>query len=424
MEILLPLPPISGHITASDMPSLARVDPVREAYGGKVFFSPEVLNRKKPMRRQPVPASVEFTAAAHEHVEPAFDVTRAPGDWAAAAVPLGPFDVPAYGYMRHLLIQVTASGGVSGTVAADGPWSYFDEIALLDVNGAPIFGPLTGYQTFLANLFGAYAFAQDPRLDPDYSASPTAFAFMLRIPIEISHNNGLGALGNQNAAATYRVRLTIGALSKVYSANPTTNPSVRIRGWLEAWSVPTASDLAGRPQEVAPPRHGTTQYWSVQTLAVPTGATTQRLARVGNLIRTIIFVTRATGGGARSTALFPDPVTLNWDARQLILEPRSLRRKYMSERGIYAAAAAVADIPAGVFAYSFAADVLGHAGDGTPELWLPTVQSSRLEVTGTFGAGDLEILTNDVAPVEISPEERYVESSETGFTPEVGVPVR
>jgi len=384
----------------------------------------EVLNRKKPMRRVPASAAIEFTAAAHEHVEPAFDVTRAPGDWIAARVPIGPYDVPAYGYMRHLLLQVTASGGVTGTVAADAPWSYFSEIALLDVNGAPIFGPLTGYQTFLANVFGAYAFAQDPRLDPDYSASPTAFAFMLRIPVEISHNNGLGALGNQNAAATYRVRLTIGSLADFYSVNPGTNPTVRIRGWLEAWSVPTASDLAGRPQELAPPRHGTTQYWSAQTTQVPTGAFTARLARVGNLIRTLIFVTRVAGGGARTTAFFPDPVTINWDARQLILEPRSLRRKYASERSILAQAAGVQDVPAGVFPYSFTHDVSGHAGDGTPELWLPTVQSSRLEVFGTFGAGDLEIITNDVAPVEISPEERYSEGSETGFVPEVGQPTR
>jgi len=84
----------------------------------------------------------------------------------------------------------------------------------------------------------------------------------------------------------------------------------------------------------------------------------------------------------------------------------------------------VQDVPAGVFPYQFSHDVLGHAGDGTPELWLPTVQSSRLELQGTFAAGDLEILTNDVAPVEIQPEERYQEFSETGFTPEVGTPVR
>lgn len=375
------------------------------------------------MRRTPPPLAVEFTAGAHEHVEPGFDVTIAPGSWGAAAIPLGPFEVPAYGYLRHFLIQVTASGGVGGTVAADGPFSYFDEIALLDVNGAPIFGPLSGYQTFLANVFGAYAFAQDPRLDPDYSASPTAFSFMLRIPVEISHNNGLGSLGNQNAAATYRVRLTVGALAKTYSVAPGTNPSVRIRGWLEAWSQPTATDLAGRPQETAPPRHGTTQYWSAQVKATAAGATTLRVERVGNLIRSLIFVAR-DGTGARVTANYPDPAVINWDARQLINEPRSLRRKYAAERALLAQASGVQDCPAGVFPYVFSHDVLGKSGDGSPELWLPTVQSSRLELTGTFGAGTVEIITNDVAPVEVQPEERYVEASETGFTPEVGVPIR
>lgn len=420
---VVPSPPVYGHITPSDMPTLARPSRDVETHGRTVFYA-EAVARKKETRRTPPPLAVEFTAAAHEHVEPAIDVTRAPTDWTASSSPLGPFEVPAYGYMRHLLLQVTASGGVAGTVAADGPWSYFREIALLDVNGAPIYGPVSGYQTFLANVFGGYAFVQDPRLDPDFTASPTAFQFMLRIPVEINHNNGLGALGNQNAAATYRVRLVVGPLADFYSANPTTNPTVRIRGWLEAWSVPTPTDLMGRPQETAPPRHGTTQYWSVQTVSVAAGQGTVRIARVGNLIRTLIFIARATGAGARSTTIYPDPAVLNWDNRQLINEPRMLRRKYASERNVMAAAAGVADLPAGVFPYQFSHDVLGHAGDGTPELWLPTVQSSRIELTGIFTAGDIEVLTNDVAPVEIQPDERYVEFSETGFTPERGQPIR
>lgn len=362
---------------------------------------------------------VEFTSAAHEHVEGAFaDVSQISG---ANAVQLGPFEVPAYGYMRNIVILVTVSvAGVLGTgvLDEDFPFNVIDSVSLLDVNGAPICGPFNGYDLYLANLFGGYAFRQDPTLQPDYSAAFTTASFMLRIPVEIHSNNGLGSLPNQNSAASYKVQLSVSPTATQLSAVGTATPNTyRFRCYLEAWSKPNAVDLAGRPQAVVPPRVGTTQYWSefIKTVAAA-GQQTIQLPRVGNLIRNIICVwrTAAAPGGDRSTATFPDPIELRWDARQLILEPRQLRRTYQGERYIYGAGG----VPAGVFVYDFDHDVLGHGGNGTPELWLPTLQSTRLELVGNFtGAGELRVLTNDVAPVEITPSERYVETSDTGFQP-------
>ncbi len=378
------------------------------------------LDRKKKERakasKQGPRVLVDFTAAAHEHVEPAFDVTQA--TQAATSVTLGPFDVPAYGYLRHIDILVTVSvAGALGTgvLHEDFPFNILDEVTLLDVNGAPIYGPVTGFDTFLVNLYGAYVFATDPRSQPDFSATYATAAFMLRIPVEIQHNNGLGALANQNAAASYKVRLVLSALStQLSTVGSATVNTYRIRGFLEAWSQPTSVDLAGRPQAMQPPRHGTTQYWSKFIKSVSAGAQTIQLPRVGNLIRTIIFILRTAT--VRTTTDFPDPIELWWDARQLIVEPRFLRRTYMVERYLHASGG----ILTGAFSYPLTHDVLGHAGDGTPELWLPTVQSTRLELRGTFGAGavSLAVLTNDVAPVEVQPQERYQEQSETGFTPE------
>lgn len=381
------------------------------------------MDRKKKERakasKQGPRVLVDFTAAAHEHVEPAFDVTQA--TQAAVSVVLGPFDVPAYGYMRHIdvLVTVSVAGALgTGALAEDFPFNILDEVTLLDVNGAPIYGPLTGFETFLVNLYGAYVFATDPRSQPDFSAAYTTAAFMIRIPIEIQHNNGLGALANQNAAASYKVRLVLSALSTQLATVGTATPNTyRIRGFLEAWSQPTSVDLAGRPQAMQPPRHGTTQYWSKFVKSVTTGAQTVQLPRVGNLIRTMIFILRNNAApSVRTTTDFPDPIELWWDARQLIVEPRFLRRTYMVERYLHAAGGIIT----GAFSYDFTHDVLGHAGDGTPELWLPTVQSTRLELRGTFGAAasSLTVLTNDVAPVEVQPQERYQEQSETGFTPE------
>lgn len=354
---------------------------------------------------------VPFTAAAHEHVEPAFDVSITPG---ANAVTLGPFDVPAYGYLRHIWLLVEGTGGTGGTAAADAPWNVFQEVTLLDVNGAPIFGPYTGYNTFLANLFGGYVFRSDPRKMGEYVPTAPNLVFAMRIPIEILHNNGLGSLSNQNAAASYKVRLVINPSTVIFSVAPSPLPTFRIRGFLEAWSQPTDRDLAGRPQATAPPSHGTTQYWSYFNKAVSAGDNVILLPRVGNLIRTLIFVARDGSGVRQSVATMPDPLEIRWDARQLIYEPRILRRAAMAERFDYG----IDTMTQGVIVYDMSHDVLGHGGDGTPELWLPTVQSTRLEFHSTgFSVGSVDVLTNDVAPAEVYPGARYDEGSATGFHP-------
>jgi hypothetical protein len=38
-------------------------------------------------------------------------------------------------------------------------------------------------------------------------------------------------------------------------------------------------------------------------------------------------------------------------------------------------------------------------------------------------AGSIQVVTNDIAPAEVRPEERFVENSATGFHPNVGQPV-
>lgn len=357
----------------------------------------------------PAVAPLPFIYAAHEHVEPAFDVSVTPG---AAAVQAGIFDVPAYGFLRSINLVVTASGGTlgPGVFSPDAPWNVLDEVTLLDVNGAPIVGPLTGFQLYIANLFGGYAYKSDPTLQPDF-ATGIAFAFQLRIPVEISHHDALGSIANQNAAASFKVRIRVSPSTVLFSTPPTTPPAVRLRGYLEAWSQPTATDMGGRTQETVPPRHGTTQYWSTQSFSIAAGARNLLVARVGNLVRMQILIVRdGTGARVANTAL-PDPIELRWDARQLLLEARTMRLARTAET-----LAGTPLLPAGVLVYSWDRTALGHNGDGSPALWLPTVQATRLEyVASNWPAGTIELLTNDVAPVEIDPATRYVEQSQTGF---------
>lgn len=362
---------------------------------------------------------VPFVAGAHEHTEPAFDVTVTPN---ATTQNLGPFDVPAYGYLRHIWLEVTTNSPGSGgapVVSADYPFNLFQQMSLLDVNGAPIFGQLDGYAALWANIVGAYGFRSDPRTFPMYSASATAPTFWIRIPVEISHHDGLGCLPNQNATSNYKVSLQINPNTVIWSTPSDTDPEIRIRGYLEAWSLPNATDVAKRPQMQVPPMVGTTQYWSQNTKNISAGYQNTLLPRVGNLIRNLIFIARGANQ-ARNNGVFPDPAILGWDARDMLNDTQNYRRSMAHERLTPLAAA----VDTGVFIYSFNHSDHGLMGDDNATLWYQTVQATRLEIKGTSAAaGTIQCITNDVAPVEIDSTERYVEGSDTGFHPGLGGPV-
>lgn len=342
----------------------------------------------------PARPMVPFVRAAHKHTEgPFFQTTVTPGTTSQA---LGPFQVPAYGFLRAVWIVFSGSGGVlaggGNALNADYPWNIVSEIALTDPNGNNIMYPLGGYQWYLANLVGGYVWSSDPAAAPDYVGTLVAPQFALRVPVEITPWDAFGSLANQNATSPYQVRLTINTLANLATSGGGANtaPAIVISGYLEAWSAPADKDLLGNSQETLPPGLGTTQFWSPYVPVVAAGQQQIRLTKVGNLIRNIVFVTR-NGAGARVNTIMPDPTRVVWDAADIFNEPLTYRRKKFYEQYNI-------QPPTGVYTYCFTDDQDGHAGYENRHLWLPTVQSTRLEVQGVFGlAGTLEILTNDVA---------------------------
>lgn len=336
-----------------------------------------------------------FTKAAREHVEQIVDISAQTGA-APKQLGNGVIEVPAYGYLRNLLLLVESTGGAGGNavITADAPWSVIGTISLTDVNGQFIFGPYTGYEFYLVHKWGGYAFDADPTRSPAYSPVDASgnFSFLLRLPLEITAQDALGALANQNAASTYKLGLTLATTAAVFSTAPTTLPTVRVRVLMEAWTQPNATDTLGVPNQVQPPALGTVQNWSKEDKVINAGSQTPRLSRVGNALRTLLLVTR-DATGARITTMFPDPVTLQWDGRQLLTVPTKLSRHYMQERYGYASAS----IDAGVYALDFTHDFDGHPGGELRNGYLATTQGSRIELQGSYGAaGTLTVLTNDV----------------------------
>lgn len=343
---------------------------------------------------------VPFTRGARERTEPFHDTSTT---LATGSRTVGPVDVLAHGFMRHVVLLVTLENGAQGANPAvtdeDAPFNVFDNIELQDVNGNPIF-QTDGFGLYLANKYGAYSFMSDPRRSPvfsDVDADGNA-TFLVRIPVEISGRDGLGALKNQHAAQTYKLRYTIAPDSELFTTSPDTLPDVRVRAWLESWAQPKPTDLFGNQIAQQPPASGTMQFWSEYQPNVESGQQTIRLPRVGHHIRTIVAVLR-TAAGARSTANFPDPVEFTYDGNVLDNVARDVMRHRIAERyGFDGSADAAGGLDTGVFVWDFSHDLDGKPGHEMRDLYLPTTQATELVVKGTFGgAGTLTLLTNDVA---------------------------
>jgi len=343
-------------------------------------------------------ATVPFVRGSREFTEGPFDDrTITPG---AAAVAVNPIDVPARGWATAVKIMVEGSAGVlgAGVLSEDFPFNVFDQLTLHRPNGDPYFGPLQGFSAFLTNLLGGYEFDADPRDDDDFLGSINC-RFILRIPMEITHHDGYGALINQDQAAPYRVSWTVPASTTIFTTAPTTIPALRFRSWLEGWEQPPAADLAGNPIAQAPPGTPTAQFWSEQTFNIVAGLNTPRLTDVGNLIRVLAFIYRDdTAVRIRRDDEYPqDSIRLAYAGRPL--EDDSLRGWKERARKRYGF-----NLPAGVLVYDKIHDGEGHAGNESRNQYLSTADSTRLEaLQGTYGGsgGVLTVITNDVAPAGV-----------------------
>lgn len=359
-------------------------------------------NTEGDTKKAPAPI-VPFIRASGKHREVAFDTQ---GAMTTSDVDLGPFDVPAYGYMASLVLVVQATGGAgtSVTLTEDAPWNLIKNVQLKEPNGATIFSVSSGFGAYLAHKWGGYRFSNDPRQIPIFATAVGTSAnasFILRIPVELSQRDGLGSLPNQNSAATFKLSLTRAKVADVFGGTVSTPPTVRIRGYLEAYDQPDIQ-TAGQTNQTMPPAMNTTQYWSEQQYAYNSGDFAVRLTRMGNYIRNLVFVARrASSTRANGDADWPDPIDLLLDTRVVDHIEKNQFRQQMYERYGYTGTIDTAGAQdTGVFAYDYAHEFTGKVGFENRDLWLPTLGSSRVELKGSWAqAGTLTVYTNDVSPV-------------------------
>lgn len=348
-----------------------------------------VLDKAAPVALPDVP----FVRASFVHTEPC-DFDRSTLLTTNTVTMSG--DVPAYGYLKNLYLYVQATGGTGAAAVyqEDAPWSAINEFALSDINGGQMVGPISGYDLYLINLLGGYDGWSDPALNAAYVTPATTgnFEFILRVPVEISDRDGVGALPNMNASSTYKFRIILSNLLGIYSTNPTGIPTVRIRVWFEGWAAPAGMIPGGGMPAMQPPAINTTQFWTKQVFNINAAAQTIRTQRVGNVIRNFIAIYRNATPARIAT---PDPLALYLDSALVYNEALGLRRTFMRQR-----VAGGTTLPTGVLLYDYTHDFDGFVGGESRDQWLKTQASTRLEWQGTFSAaGTLTLLTNDIAVV-------------------------
>jgi hypothetical protein len=377
-------------------------------------------------------AAVPFEAAAHEYVEKFVTVggANANAQPAAAQLDISPPNnqVQSYGYLRSIwILETTATNGTSAATAllADGPWNIIQQVSLTDPNGAEIYGGPTfgGYHAYLAQKYGGYRLASDPAvLRPNFSTTnPTAPAFSLRIPFEMNPLSGFGSLPNFDAQSPYKLKTTLNTSAAIFQTAPTTTPQLQFDYYIECWTLPEpVNKITGAPQQIAPVglgavgalRNGATvQHWTLQTATV-TASAAQTIAaiRKGNIVRTWVLTARGAANARVAVSNLPNPLSFLWDGAPLNngVNPNYHVERFFSENGGQPATTPTA-ADTGVIALSYhnpgGMDLQANANDRIGwQKFIGTVQSSRIEWSGTFGASvtALDILTNDVNFVDLT----------------------
>ena len=347
-----------------------------------------------------------FRSGVQPHQEVAGTISTAPG----AAPFSANIDIPSYGFIRGLWMKVTVTGGAGGGTPAaykeDAPFSWIQTFQLLDANSQPIIFQITGYDMYLIMKYGGYFASADPKQSEEYSQGGTGgnSVYTLFIPLEIRARDALGSLPNTSANTAYKIICSVAPTTDVFSTAPapTLPTNITVQFWQDSYWQPNPTDLMGRPQAQTPPSVDTVQYWSKQSFDhSSSGQITDQLKRLGYLYRTFLITCRTTAP-ARSSTMFPNPITLIYEGQQLTIQDRTILRHMMARfYGYTGAADAAGGLDTGVFVFNFNRDFGLAPGAELGNAYLPSTTASRVEWQGTLNAaGKFDVMINDVSAAD------------------------
>lgn len=373
--------------------------------------TPQTAQNPTQAKAQAVPA-IPFPLASRQMTRFSFSAGSTVLQ-AAATTPLSPIQIPAVGYLSHLDLEVTitSTGGGANLFTADAPFNVIQSLEFKTAAGNDIIVPLTGYQMYLLDKYGAqFAVApySDNRLSRQYAAVGGASAnahFFLQVPLEIDNGSGYGSIPALASNRSYQLNLILAAVSTLISTAPTV--TVTIVGTAHYWSEPPATTASGAAQATSPTGVGTVSQWQLEMPALTPGDKLVKSNNVGNVLRTLIFVLRNSAGARIDTNGWPAISELYLDNEPMFYLSNTEWEDWMVKNfGLTAAAKDAAQgLDTGVYVIPFHALAGGMAGDpaNSRSQLLPTVDASQLQLRGTsFGSAvsTLEILTNSVIPTD------------------------
>jgi hypothetical protein len=367
--------------------------------------------------------ALAFDQASHRGVETSNTFTGIQQGTSAVTIGNGPIGLKPQGYLRGVVLDLATTTAATGTPTAnaDYPFCLLNLLRLHDTNGATM-QEVNGFGNYLINLFGGYKGRSDLSLWPDYSASATSPSVQWYLPVELDPN-GFGALANQSSADEYKLDLVLDTLGNCYSTAPTAGAVFTLTVFTEFWTLPGAQDMLGRPQQQEPPFHGVAQYVYQSTgNSVNNGQDLLKIGFTGNMYRQLIIVGRSSGtgyatGGPRNATTLPNPYTLRYDTRDLMIGTLRERRFHMDE--MLDDSSGQSSFLTGVMAFLWDYGRSRKVGGSGFMSWLPTLPATRFELTGTFGGGTVDYFANTVSVAETNPILRGVSPSQTGYAPPV-----
>ena len=346
-------------------------------------------------KAQQAPLLAPFRAGTQPTAKPSgYTQTNALG---AASIELPDYQIGPTNLLRSIDIEVSAVGvnpGSATTVAFNGdmPLGVLSTVNFQDSGGNSIVGSFDSYTLAMIMKYGGYApgVSGDPRQSVVYSAvtgtgsTGGSFNFVLRIPVEFIQRTGAGSLVNQTTQSPLVLSLTLTTSTLVFSTAPATSCTVTVAvDLLGYWK---GSNAAANP---APKAAGTTQYWNRSSIMGLNGAADFIAPQVGlgNPIRTFVWINYATGG-ARSTADFPSPLTVNYKGNLMFNRTTNQWQNQMSRW--FGLTGATADtgpgLDTGVFVHPFATDFGEGVGAELMLSYLNTQVGDEIEFIGSWNA--------------------------------------
>lgn len=209
------------------------------------------------------------------------------------------------GFLSGAFIRITGTTAANAATVAfqpDAPFCIIQSLIFSDIGGKQIIGPITGWDLYVLNKFGGFAYSGDAKSSSVYSATTGAgatggsFRFAMRLPVQFRKRDASGSLSNRNASATFRVQITLNTITATYSTAPTTPPSVNVRVSQFGWMSSDQRDFKGNGASPTPNGIGTLAYVDKESITLSAGAVNQRLATFGGLLRLMIFELRNSAG--------------------------------------------------------------------------------------------------------------------------------